>query len=190
MDQPDIDAVLGVIAPPQRHLQHRGDHRGTYVVGANPADTMPPAMQFIDAARERSARLIVIDPRTTKTAAGAFRHLQPVPGTDLALANGMLNIAVREKLIDDAYVAERTTGFEAVRRTVRTYWPDRVERITGVPEQDIADTIHALASAEHAIILTARGAEQHRSGSDTVVAYINLALALGLTYRIGSRRSK
>jgi assimilatory nitrate reductase catalytic subunit len=153
------------------------------LVGSNPADTMPPAMQFIDTARERGARLIVIDPRTTKTAAGAFRHLQPVPGTDLALANGMLNIAVREKLIDDAYIAERTTGFEAVRRTVRTYWPDRVERITGVPEQDIADTIHALASAKHAIILTARGAEQHRSGSDTVVAYINLALALGLPGR-------
>ncbi len=72
------------------------------LVGSNPADTMPPAMQFIDTARERGARLIVIDPRTTKTAAGAFRHLQPVPGTDLALANGMLNIAVREKLIDDA----------------------------------------------------------------------------------------
>lgn len=153
------------------------------LVGSNPADTMPPAMQFLDTARDRGAKLFVIDPRATKTAAGAHRHLQPVPGTDLALANGMLNIAVREKLIDDAYIAERTSGFEAVRRAVRTYWPDRVERITGVPEQDIVDTVRALAGAKHAIILTARGAEQHRSGSDTVVAYINLALALGLPGR-------
>lgn len=153
------------------------------LVGSNPADTMPPAMQFLDTARERGAKLIVIDPRMTKSAATAFMHLQPVPGTDLALANGMLNIAVREKLIDDAYILDRTSGFEAVRRAVRTYWPDRVERITGVPEQDIADTARALAGAKNAIILTARGAEQHRSGSDTVVAYINLALALGLPGR-------
>jgi assimilatory nitrate reductase catalytic subunit len=153
------------------------------LVGSNPADTMPPAMQFLDTAGERGARLIVIDPRATKTARGAQLHLQPVPGTDLALANGMLNIAIREKLIDESYIANRTTGFEAVRRAVRTYWPDRVERITGIPEQDIVDSARTLAGAEHAIILTARGAEQHRSGSDTVVAFINLALALGLPGR-------
>lgn len=153
------------------------------LVGSNPADTMPPAMQFVDTARERGAKVIVVDPRTTKTALGAHLHLQPVPGTDLALANGMLNIAIREKLIDDAYIAERTTGFEAVRRAVRTYWPDRVERITGIPEQDIVDAVHTLAGAKNAIVLTARGAEQHRSGSDTVVAFINLALALGLPGR-------
>jgi assimilatory nitrate reductase catalytic subunit len=153
------------------------------LVGSNPADTMPPAMQFLDIARDRGAKLIVIDPRLTKTALGAHLHLQPVPGTDLALANGMLNIAIREKLIDDAYIAERTTGFEAVRRAVRTYWPDRVERITGIAEQDIVEAVRILAGAKNAIVLTARGAEQHRSGSDTVVAFINLSLALGLPGR-------
>ncbi|WP_313888728.1 molybdopterin oxidoreductase family protein [Mycolicibacterium sp. CBMA 226] len=153
------------------------------LVGSNPADTMPPAMQFLDAARERGARLIVIDPRVTKTAANAHLHLQPVPGTDLALANGMLNVAVREKLIDEAYIAERTSGFGAVRRAVRTYWPDRVERITGVPESHIVEAAELLARAERAVILTARGAEQHHAGSDTVIAFINLALALGLPGR-------
>jgi assimilatory nitrate reductase catalytic subunit len=153
------------------------------LVGSNPADTMPPAMQFLDAGRSRGARHIVIDPRATATARGARLHLQPVPGTDLALANGMLHIAIREKLIDENYIAERTTGFEAVRRAVRLYWPDRVERITGVAEKDLVDSVRILADAEHAIILTARGAEQHRSGSDTVIAFINLALALGLPGR-------
>jgi assimilatory nitrate reductase catalytic subunit len=153
------------------------------LVGSNPADTMPPAMQFLDTGRSRGARHIVIDPRTTTTARGAALHLQPVPGTDLALANGMLHIAIREKLIDEDYIAERTTGFDAVRRAVRLYWPDRVERITGVPERDLYDSVRILANAEHAIILTARGAEQHRSGSDTVIAFINLALALGLPGR-------
>ena len=55
-----------------------------------------------------------------------------MPGTDLALANGLLHIAIREGLVDEEYVADRTTGFDAVRRAVRAYWPDRVERITGV----------------------------------------------------------
>ena len=153
------------------------------LVGWNPADTMPPVMQFLDAGRSRGARHIVIDPRATTTARGAQLHLQPVPGTDLALANGMLHVAIREKLIDEDYIATRTTGFEAVRRAVRLYWPDRVERITGVPEKDLLDSVRILADAQRAIILTARGAEQHRSGSDTVIAFINLALALGLPGR-------
>lgn len=153
------------------------------LVGSNPADTLPPAMQFLDAARERGAQLIVIDPRLTRTAASAHLHLQPVPGTDLALANGLLNVAIRERLVDLDYIAARTSNFDAVRRAVRLYWPDRVERISGVPEADIVRAAHMLAEAEHAMILTARGAEQHSSGSDTAIAFINLALALGLPGR-------
>ncbi len=156
------------------------------LVGANPADTMPPAMQYFDAGRARGAKHIVVDPRRTATASRADLHLQPVPGTDLALANGMLNVIAREGLIDRDYVAERTAGFEAVRRAVRLYWPDRVERITGVPENDIVAAARMLAGADRAMILTARGAEQHSSGTDTVQAFINLALALGLPGRPSS----
>jgi assimilatory nitrate reductase catalytic subunit len=153
------------------------------LVGSNPAETMPPAMQYFDEGRERGAMHIVVDPRRTATASRADLHLQPVPGTDLALANGMLNVLAREGLLDQKYVAERTTGFDAVRRAVRLYWPDRVERITGVPESDIVAAARTLASADRAIILTARGAEQHSSGTDTVQAFINLALVLGLPGR-------
>jgi assimilatory nitrate reductase catalytic subunit len=95
----------------------------------------------------------------------------------------MLNVAVREKLLDEDYIAERTSGFDAVRRAVRLYWPDRVERISGVPEADLIRAVHLLAEADTAMILTARGAEQHRTGSDTAIAFINLALALGLPGR-------
>ncbi|WP_221044859.1 molybdopterin oxidoreductase family protein [Mycobacterium senriense] len=153
------------------------------LVGSNPAETMPPAMQFFDQGRARGAKHIVVDPRRTATAARADLHLQPVPGTDLALANGMLNVVAREGLLDERYVVERTRGFEAVRRAVRLYWPDRVERITGVPENDIVTAARMLANADRAMILTARGAEQHSSGTDTAQAFINLALALGLPGR-------
>src|SRR4051812_5858476 len=156
------------------------------LVGSNPADTMPPAMQWFDAGRERGAQHVVVDPRRTATARNAALHLQPLPGTDLALANGLLHIALAERLVDGVYIAARTTGFDDVRAGGAAYWPDRVERITGVPVADQRRTVFALARAERAIVLTARGAEQHRSGTDTAQAWINLALALGLPGRPGS----
>jgi assimilatory nitrate reductase catalytic subunit len=156
------------------------------LVGSNPADTMPPAMRWFDAGRERGAQHIVVDPRRTATARSAALHLQPLPGTDLALANGLLHIAVAEGLVDEDYVAARTSGFADVRDGVAAYWPDRVERITGVPVEDQRRTVLALARADTAIVLTARGAEQHRSGTDTAQAWINLSLALGLPGRPGS----
>ena len=150
------------------------------LVGSNPADTMPPAMRFLEEGRERGARHIVIDPRRTATAELAHTHLQPVPNTDLSLANGLLHIAIRENLVDEEYIATRTNGFDAVRRAVRSYWPDRVERVTGIAVPDLYELVRAMAAAPTAMILTARGVEQHADGTDTAQAWINLALALGL----------
>ncbi|GFJ81045.1 hypothetical protein Phou_052250 [Phytohabitans houttuyneae] len=143
-------------------------------------------MQFFDAGRAAGAVHIVVDPRKTATARGAALHLQPTPGTDLALANGLLHIAIREGYVDKAYVDGRTTGFDAVRAAVAAWWPDRVERITGVGEALLRRTVRLLGTARSAMILTARGAEQHSNGTDTAQAYINLALALGLPGRAAS----
>lgn len=156
------------------------------LVGANPAETMPPLLRHLTEQRERGGRLIVVDPRLTATARQADRHLQPLPGTDLAVANALLHIALTEGWLDRAYVADRTTGFDEVRRTVAGYWPAEVERLSGVPVADLEATARALATVDRAIILTARGAEQHAKGVDTVSAFINLALALGLPGRPGS----
>ncbi|MFD6611586.1 molybdopterin oxidoreductase family protein [Micromonospora chalcea] len=156
------------------------------LVGANPAETMPPLMRHVTDLRERGGRLIVVDPRATATARQADLHLQPLPGTDLAVANALLHIALTEGWLDRAYVAERTTGFDEVRRTVAGYWPAEVERLSGVPVADLYATARALATVDRAVILTARGAEQHAKGVDTVTAFINLALALGLPGRPGS----
>ncbi|MER7165844.1 molybdopterin oxidoreductase family protein [Micromonospora sp. NPDC000207] len=156
------------------------------LVGANPAETMPPLMRHLAAMRERGGRLIVVDPRVTATARQADLHLQPLPGTDLAVANALLHVALVEGRLDRAYLAGRTTGFDEVRRTVAGYWPAEVERLSGVPVADLEVTARALATVERAVILTARGAEQHAKGVDTVTAFINLALALGLPGRPGS----
>jgi assimilatory nitrate reductase catalytic subunit len=149
------------------------------LAGGNPAECMPPVMQYFDEQRSRGGRLIVLDPRATPTALGATLHLQITPGTDLALANGLLHVAVRDRLIDEGFIAERTTGFEAVRRVIAAYWPERVERVTGVPVRQIQEAAHLLGGAATAMVLTARGAEQHSKGTDTALSFINVALALG-----------
>ena len=149
------------------------------LVGSNVAETMPPVMQYFEAQRRSGGSLIVVDPRKTPTAVTANLHLQATPGTDLALANGMLYIAIEEGLLDEQFIADRTTGFEAVRRAVASYWPDRVERMTGVPAAQLRLAVRKLSAAKSAMVLTSRGAEQHSKGVDTVLAFINLALALG-----------
>ncbi|HXW71981.1 MAG TPA: molybdopterin oxidoreductase family protein [Methylocella sp.] len=149
------------------------------LAGANPAETMPPIMQYFEEQRRRGGQLIVADPRRTPTAEAATLHLQLAPGSDAALYNGLLHIAVKDSLIDPQFIADRTAGFEPVRLAVAAYWPDRVERITGVPELQLRQAAHILGEAATAMFLTARGPEQQSHGVDNVLAVINLALALG-----------
>ena len=151
------------------------------LVGSNAAETMPPIMQYFGQQQEAGGRLIAADPRLTPTAQKADLHLQLTPGTDAALANGLLHIMIVEGLIDEAYIRERTVDFELAKAGAGSYWPDRVERITGVPEAQIVRAARMLgASRSSAMILTARGAEQQAQGVNNTLAYINIALALGL----------
>ena len=156
------------------------------LVGANPAETMPPIMQYFDAMRARGGTLIVADPRRTPTAEAADLHLQLTPGSDAALGLGLLNVAIRDGLIDQAYIDARTTGFAEVRRIATQWWPDRTERATGVPATDIVRAAHLLGEAAAAMMLTARGPEQQSRGTDNVSAFLNLALALGQVGRASS----
>ncbi|SDP92031.1 assimilatory nitrate reductase catalytic subunit [Actinopolyspora xinjiangensis] len=151
------------------------------LAGGNPAETMPPLMQHLE-----GAELVVIDPRRSATAERAKLHLRPRPGTDLALALGLLHIAVSEGWHDAEYTARRTTGFEQAWARAVGWWPERVERVTGVPASAQRQAVRMLAGARRAYVLTGRGAEQHGDGADTVAGFINLALALGLPGVTGS----
>ncbi|GGT32930.1 molybdopterin oxidoreductase family protein [Streptomyces atratus] len=156
------------------------------LVGGNPAETMPPALRYFRELRSNGGTLIVVDPRRTRTAEQADLHLQPVPGTDLALALGLLHLAVADGRVDQAFVAERTTGFEAARTAAMAHWPERVEGLTGVPVHQLREALRLFADAAGGIVLTARGPEQQSKGTDTVGAWINLCLALGKAGRPGS----
>jgi len=150
------------------------------LVGSNLAETMPPAARHLDRLRERGGKVVVIDPRLTSTAERADLFLQPVPGTDLPLALGLLHLLDAAGAVDQEYVAARTTGWDDVRRTAAAWWPERVERVSGVPVAELRELAGLLAGAERAMVLTARGAEQHAQGTATVLAWIDVALALGL----------
>ncbi|MEV5340173.1 molybdopterin oxidoreductase family protein [Streptomyces sp. NPDC052676] len=149
------------------------------LVGSNLAETMPPSLRFFTELKENGGTLIVVDPRRTKTAEQADLHLAPRPGTDLALALGLLHLVVAEGRTDEAYIAERTTGWEEARAAAMAHWPEYVERITGVPVPELREAVRMFCAPESAMVLTARGPEQQSKGTDTVGAWINLCLATG-----------
>ena len=149
------------------------------LAGSNVAETMPPVMRYFEAQQVNGGKLLVADPRRTPTAQWATRHLQLKPGSDAALANGLLHLLVRDGLIDEEYISRRTEGFDEALRTSAAYWPERVERITGVPEAVLTDAARLLGTAKAPMILTSRGPEQQAQGVNNALAYINVALALG-----------
>ena len=159
------------------------------LLGTNVAETMPPFIGHL-AGAQAAGGLVVVDPRRTATARlteeGRGLHVQPEPGTDLALLLGLIHVVIAERLVDAEYVATRTVGLASLRRSVASWWPERVQAVTGVPAPTIRRLARRLASGEGTYILTGRGVEQHVDGTDTATAAINLALLLGLPGRLGS----
>ncbi|MFG2339149.1 molybdopterin oxidoreductase family protein [Streptomyces yangpuensis] len=149
------------------------------LVGSNLAETMPPALRYLTELKANGGTLIVIDPRRTRTAEQADLHLAPRPGTDLALALGLLHLVVADGRTDDEFIAARTTGWEEARAAAMAHWPELVERITGVPVPALREAVGLFCAPDSAMVLTARGPEQQSKGTDTVGAWINLCLATG-----------
>lgn len=149
------------------------------LVGSNLAETMPPALRYLTELRENGGRLIVIDPRRTRTAEQADLHLAPRPGTDLALALGLLHLVVAEGRVDEEFVRTRTRGWEEARAGAMAHWPELVERICGVPVTRLREAVELFCGAESGMVLTARGPERQAKGTDTVGAWINFCLATG-----------
>ncbi|MGW4892053.1 molybdopterin oxidoreductase family protein [Kitasatospora sp. NPDC004240] len=149
------------------------------LVGANPAETMPPFVRYLRELRDNGGTLIVVDPRRTRTAELADLHLAPRPGTDLALALGLLHLVIADGRTDEDFIARRTTGWAQTRAAAMAHWPEHVESVTGVPLPQLREAAALFGGAERAMVLTARGPEQQAKGTDTVSAWINLCLATG-----------
>ncbi|MCD0449924.1 molybdopterin-dependent oxidoreductase [Actinocorallia sp. API 0066] len=172
--------AFGVDRPLPGPLADFGDADVLLLVG-DAAEASPSFPRELRRMRAAGGILVVADPRRSETARMADLHLQLTPGTDLALAHGMLRLADADGLVDAGYVAARTTGFARLRTALSGYWPERAERITGVPVALMREAVRLLSSAGRAYVVAERPRDR-----DTVAAFVNLALALGLPGHDGS----
>ena len=150
------------------------------VWGANPATDSPPLdMHRLEAAHHRGAEIVVIDPRRTETALRTNAEWIPIrPGTDGALALGMIHILVEEELYDEDFAENWTRGFEELRTYVQHFTPEVVESVTGVPAETVAALARRVAGAGGAAPVMYTGLEYSNSGIQAIRAvYTLFALA-------------
>lgn len=152
------------------------------VTGSNVSECSPITTDYIWKARDRGAKLIVVDPRLTPIARTADLYLPVKPGADVPLMNAILQVVIDEGGFDQAFVEQHTADFDAVREAVASYVPEAVEQTVGVPARRIRQAARMWMDAGKSMLLHARGIEHHTKGVDNVLSCINLVLASG---RIG-----
>jgi formate dehydrogenase alpha subunit len=151
-----------------------------FIIGSNTTENHPViGMRIRQAVKQRGAKLVVADPRRIPITDFATLHLRQLPGTDIALINGIMNVLIAEELYDKQFVAERTEGFEELRAMVAKYTPEATAEITGVPADDIRKAAHILAENRPGALLYAMGITQHTTGHQNVLSCANLQMLLG-----------
>ena len=156
------------------------------VIGANIGECAPITTDYIWRGRDNGARLIVADPRFTPIARNASLYLPVRPGTDLALLMAMLHVIVRDRLIDNDFVAAHTTGFEEMTSSVTEWDPRRAAEVCGVPPDAIERAAHMIGESRRAILMHARGLEHQSKGVENCEAAVSIALATGNIGREGA----
>jgi len=149
------------------------------VIGSNTTISHPVVAMRIYRAKEKGAKVIVIDPRKTHIATVADLYLAEKSGTDVAVVNGLLHIIIREGWYDREFVARRTEGFEALKDSLENYPPDKVATLTGIAEEDLRRAAEMFAKAGKSSIVYCMGITQHTVGVDNVLALANLAMVTG-----------
>ncbi|WP_413437926.1 molybdopterin-dependent oxidoreductase [Sulfuriferula sp. GW1] len=179
--------TLGADAPPACY----DDIAATnclFIAGSNTAYAHPIVYRRIEDARKANPglKVIVVDPRRTDTAREADLHLPILPGTDVALFNAMLHVMLWENMADTDYIAAHTSGFDALRATVREYSPEAVAGLCGVPAADIITAARWFGQSPATLSLYCQGLNQSSHGTDKNAALINLHLATGQIGRPGA----
>jgi len=156
------------------------------VLGSNVSECSPITTDYIWRARDRGAKLVVVDPRLTPIARTADLYLPVRPGRDSALMNAILHAVIRLGGVDHDFVERHTTGFDEVRALVERYAPETVEQLVGIPARRIVEAAELWVQAPRTMLLHARGIEHHTKGVENVLACINLVLATGKIGKPGS----
>jgi formate dehydrogenase major subunit len=157
-----------------------------FLIGANPTSNHPVAATWMKNAAKRGAKLIVADPRRTDLARHASHFLQFNPDTDVALLNAMIHAIIDEGLVNEAFVADRTSGFEALKENAKRFAPEKMAPICGIPAQTIREVARLYATSKASMILWGMGISQHVHGTDNARCLIALALMTGQIGRPGT----
>jgi formate dehydrogenase major subunit len=157
-----------------------------FVIGANATGNHPVAATFIKQAQRAGKTLIVLDPRRTDLAGEADHFLQFKPSTDVALLNALLHTVIDEQLINEAFIAQRTTDFERIKANVLDFSPEEMAPICGVSAETIRQVARLYANAENAIIFWGMGISQHIHGTDNARCLISLCMLCGQIGRPGT----
>lgn len=156
------------------------------LLGSNTAACHPIVWQRIRDRQRAGGFVIVVDPRRTTTAAEADLHLPVLPGADIPLLLGMLHVIERDGLLDEAFLADHTEGWEELRGQVAEWPPERAARVSGVDEALLSEAAHRFAGAGAAMALWTMGANQSTVGTDKNRALHALCLASGQIGRPGA----
>ena len=158
------------------------------LIGANIADNHPILCHRLDRTSPgtKPRKLIVVDPRVTKTAMMADIHLAVKPRSDIALLNGIAHILIREGLIDRDYIDRHTNGYAELAEFVSNFTPEHVAAVTGLTEAQIIETALLYGRANCAFIGWTMGVNHSTQGAVTVTAINNLALITGNIGRTGA----
>jgi formate dehydrogenase major subunit len=148
-------------------------------IGSNAAEAHPVAMQHILRAKENGSKMIVCDPRFTRTAAHADQHVRFRPGTDVPLTWGILWHVFKNGWEDKQYIRQRVYGMDDIRKEVANWSPKVVEDVTGVPEKEVYQVAKTMAENRPGTLVWCMGGTQHHHGNNNVRAYCVLQLALG-----------
>ncbi|PHQ44425.1 formate dehydrogenase subunit alpha [Halorubrum sp. C3] len=158
-----------------------------FVNGANPAEQHPVAFRsYVLPAIRDGATLVHVDPRANDTTEAADVHLPLRPGTDIEVANAIAAVLVEEDLVDEEFLAERTTGFDRLREHLAEVDVAASAEAAGVDPETVREAARAYGGADRAAIVTGMGTSQHRCGTDNVHALLNLALLTGNVGRPGT----
>lgn len=157
-----------------------------FIIGANPTVNHPVAASWIKNAVKRGTKLIVADPRRTELARQATHFLQFNADTDVALLNAMIHAIIDEGLVNEGFVKERTSGFEALKENAKEYSPERMAPVCGIPAQTIREVARLYATSKGSMILWGMGISQHVHGTDNARCLIALALMTGQVGRAGT----
>ncbi len=153
-----------------------------WISGANIAECAPITTDYVWQARERGAKVIVVDPRLTPIARTCDLFLPIKPGRDVALFNGILHLMIENGWVDRDFVARATVGFDEVAAHVAEWTPARTAQVTGIAEAAIRRAAEWWGTAKTSFLMHARGIEHSSHGVQNVLGAINLVLASG---RIG-----